>query len=435
MVEFEFITGLSKIKDQNVFYLRFSPQILDFTDKDFEFTIEIFAQGLKISTSVNRNNFKEIHSLLKQVLFLKDKKVLCWDFKNYCSYYKNNTGRNFNSDCKILDLKVLGGLCGLNSKNAPETFVAAVNTFKTIKGTDYERIYELYEKIHLSLIRKVIPKIETKGIVNKKSKRIEFCYYDIEGQENGRLSSSSQFKNCFLPLNLKKDDKDNFKTIDEDYLFLNFDYKNMEVSVLEFLTKDANLREVLESGNDFYESLYEKLFSKTCTPDKRNKIKKIFLPYVYGAGPQALASNCGVSLSSVEGFIKNIRKMFYRTFDWLDSYSENSGSNIYTNIFGKKRIINEKYKSRNFIVQSTASIFCLDKLIDLSNYFKDPNILFYVHDSYLFSCNKKELDSTAEIIKNILLEDGRFFENIVINVSCEYGDNLNSLKKYTGVLT
>jgi hypothetical protein len=53
----------------------------------------------------------------------------------------------------------------------------------------------------------------------------------------------------------------------------------------------------------------------------------------------------------------------------------------------------------------------------------------------LFSCNKKELDSTAEIIKNILLEDGRFFENIVINVSCEYGDNLNNLKKYTGVLT
>ena len=148
----------------------------------------------------------------------------------------------------------------------------------------------------------------------------------------------------------------------------------MEVSVLEFLTKDANLREVLESGNDFYESLYEKLFSKTCTPDKRNKIKKIFLPYVYGAGPQALASNCGVSLSSVEGFIKNIRKMFYRTFDWLDSYSENSGSNIYTNIFGKKRIINERYKSRNFIVQSTSSsLFAVYRLQKNENTQKQKN--------------------------------------------------------------
>jgi DNA polymerase-1 len=435
MVEFEFISGLSKIKDQNVFYLRSSPQILDFTNKDFCFTIEIFAQGLKVSTSVSRNNFKEIHSLLKQVLFLKDKKILCWNFKNYCSYYRNNTGRNFNSDCKILDLKVLGGLCGLSPKTPPESFVDAVNAFKNIKGDDYDRIYELYDKIHIPLMRKVIPKIETKGIVNKKNRRIEYCYYDVEGQENGRLSSSCQFDSCFLPLNLKKDDKENFKTMDEDYLFLNFDYKNMEVSVLEFLTKDSNLREVLESGDDFYESLYERLFSKICTPDKRSKIKKIFLPYVYGASPQALAANCDVSLSSVEGFIKNIRKMFSRTFDWLDDYSENSGSNVYTNLFGKKRVINEKYKSRNFIVQSTASIFCLDKLIDLSNYFKDPNILFYVHDSYLFSCDKKELDSTAEIIKNILLEDGRFFENIVINVSCEYGDNLNNLKKYTGVLT
>jgi len=435
MVEFEFLTGLSKIKNQNVFYLRFSPQILDFTDKNFNFTIEIFSQGLKVSTLVTRDNFKEIHSLLKQILFLKDKKILCWNFKNYCSYYRNNTGRNFNSDCKILDLKVLGGICGLNTKTVPNTFVEAVNAFKTIKEIDYERIYELYEKIHLPLIKKVIPKIETKGIVNKKERKIEYCYYDVEGQDNGRLSSSCQFNNCFLPLNLKKDDKENFKTMDEDYLFLNFDYKNMEVSVLEFLTKDSGLRDVLESGNDFYESLYERLFGKTCTPDKRNKIKKIFLPYVYGASPQALATNCEISLSSIEGFIKNIRKIFSHTFDWLDNYSENSGSNIYTNIFGKKRIINEKYKSRNFIVQSTASIFCLDKLIDLSNYFKDPNILFYVHDSYLFSCNKKELDSTAEIIKNILLEDGRFFENIVINVSCEYGDNLNNLKKYTGVLT
>ena len=435
MVEFEFLTGLSQIRDQNVFYLRFSPQVLDFTDKNFNFTIEIFAQGLKISTLVSKDSFKEIHSLLKQVLFLKDKKILCWNFKNYCSYYKSNTGRNFNSDCKILDLRVLGGLCGINFKTAPETFVGAVNAFKVIRDFDYERIYELYEKIHLPLIKKVIPKIETKGIVNKKDRRIEYCYYDIEGQDNGRLSSSGQFKDYFLPLNLKKEDKENFKTMDEDYLFLNFDYKNMEVSVLEFLTKDSALREVLENGNDFYESLYKKLFSKTCTSDKRNKIKKIFLPYVYGASPQTLSGSCGVSLSSVEGFIKNIRKIFSHTFDWLDSYAENSGSNSYVNIFGKRRIINEKYKAKNFIVQSTASIFCLDKLIDLSSYFKDPNILFYVHDSYLFSCNKKELDSTAKIIKNILLEDGRFFENIVINVSCEYGDNLNNLKKYTGALT
>ena len=260
--------------------------------------------------------------------------------------------------------------------------------------------------------------------------RSQYCYYEIEGQENGRLSSSCRYKDCFLPFNLKKENKEELKLKNDDDVFLSFDYKNMEVSVLEFLSKDSNLRAVLQEGKDFYESLYKNIYNKDCSPEKRKKVKKIFLPYVYGASPKALAESCNVSLAQIEEFIKNTRKIFPHTFDWLDSYSNNSNDNLYSNMFGKRRIINEKYKARNFIVQSTASIFCLDKLVDLSNYLNHSNIVFYVHDSYVVSCNRKDLNSNIEVVKNILLNGGNLFENILTNVSCEIGENLNSLLNY-----
>jgi hypothetical protein len=55
---------------------------------------------------------------------------------------------------------------------------------------------------------------------------------------------------------------------------------------------------------------------------------------------------------------------------------------------------------------------------------------FYVHDAYCLYSSKKELESNIEMIKNILLQDSKFLNNIHLSVSCKYGENLNEMKEF-----
>ena len=428
-VDQEFLTHISSILSDNTFYFKTDKENIDFSDKDFSFNIEICSRTKNITKKVDSSNFAFVHSILKTTIFNK-KKILCWNIKSYFSYYRSKTGKSFDTDSQIFDIKVLERICGKYDGDSPNDFKEALNRFSNIYKEDWDRISGLYKEVCCPLIFKVIPSIETKGIVDKEDQIIRYCHYEIEGQENGRLSSFGCLKNSFLPLNLKEEDKRKYKTPNQDQLFLLFDYKNMEVSVLEYLTKDSNLKKILDEGDDFYESLYKKIINpNNFSAEKRKKMKMIFLPFVYGAGNKKISEICDIELSKVEIITNRIRELFPQVFSWLDNYSKNSQNGYYFNTFGKKRKIDQAYKSINFIVQSTASVFCLDKLIDLNSFCK-KSICFYVHDAYCIYSDKKELESNMKMIKNILLQDSKFLNNIHLSVSCKYGSNLNEMTEY-----
>lgn len=431
MIEEELlIKYLSDTASDSTIYLKTSPEHIDFTDKNFIFNIEIFSRSKKIVKTITNNDFDIINSILKVTIFKKNKKIITWNIKNYFSYYKNKTGKDLDIECQILDLKILERLSGNYSEKSPNSFKDAVERFSSIYHSRWDIINNIYKDVYIPLILKVIPSIENKGVADIEDKSIKHCYYEIEGQENGRLSSFNCLKNCFMPLNLKHEDKQKYRPLDQDELFVLFDYKNMEVSILEYLTKDKSLKDVLDEGDDFYESLYKKIINpNNFDQDKRKKMKMIFLPFVYGAGIKKISESCKIDCSKVEVITNRIKETFPKTFAWLDNFSKNDQNGYYSNSFGKTRKIEQSYKSINFIVQSTASIFCLDKLIDLHSIYK-KSICFYVHDAYCLYSNKKELESNMEMIKNILLQDSKFLNNVHLSISCKYGSNLNEMKEF-----
>lgn len=432
MIEEEFLKYLSEVQSDSIFYVKTTPEHIDFTDKNFSFNIEIYTKSKKITKKITNDNFDIINSILKVSIFIKNKKIFGWNVKNYFSYYKNKTGKDLDFESQIFDLKILERIHGFYSDKAPETFKEAVDRFSKVYQSDWGRISKLYKEIYCPLIFKVIPSIENRGVVDIEEKITKYCYYEIEGQENGRLGSFGCFNQGFLPLNLKEEDKKKYRPHNQDDYFLLFDYKNMEVSVLEYLTKDKTLKEFLSEGEDFYETLYKKIINpENFDQDKRKKMKMIFLPYIYGAGVNTISEKTNIDKTKVEIITNRIKETFNKTFLWLESFSKNDQNGYYSNMFGKRRKIKDSYKSINFIVQSTASIFCLDKLVDLHSIYK-KSICFYVHDAYCLYSNKKELESNSEMIKNILLQDSKFLNNIHLNVSCKYGQNLNEMKEFNG---
>ena len=414
-----------------IIYIKTDPEILDITDKNLSFFLEIYWSNKKIKINVDKHNFGIIFSIIKQSIFKNKFKILTYNFKNYCSLYKFFTKKDIEIESSIFDLKIISSILGQKITKSPDNFKEAYILFKNLIQNKWDKVKNLYSSIHVPLILKVIPGIENAGVLDFVEKKIKKSYYEIEAQENSRLSNFNNLNNCFLPMNLKKEDKENYIPINQEDYFVYFDYKNMEVSILENLTKDYSLTKILSNYQDFYEGLYKEVINPNdFNRDKRKKMKNIFLPYIYGASEKVISKKNNIKIETVLEITNRIRSNFKKTFDWLEDYSNNHKNYLYENKFGKIRKIDKKYKSRNFIIQSTSSVFCLDKLIDIYNILEGNYINSYIHDGYVFVINKKDLKEKIEIIKRILVEENKNFLNMYLNVSCKYGRNLNNMIEY-----
>ncbi len=416
--------------DQQIVYLKTDPEILDISDKNLSFYLEIYWSNKKFKININKTNFSLAFSIINKSLFNKKNKIITYNFKNYCSAYKSLTNKDIEIEATIYDLKIISSILGEKMTNPPVSFKESFFALKKLTHNKWANIKDLYSKIHLPLMLKVIPGIENQGIADIKERKIKKSYYEIEAQENSRLSNYNCLSSCFLPMNFKKEEKENLIPLSQEDIFVYFDYKNMEVSILENLTKDYSLTKILKNYGDFYEGVYKEIINPDgFSKENRKKMKNIFLPYIYGASEKLISEKNNIKIDIVKEIARRIKKNFKKTFEWLENYSC-SYDMYYQNNFGKIRKIDKKYKSINFIVQSTSSVFCLDKLIDIYNVLDGKHISFYVHDGYGFVINKKDLKEKVEIIKKILIEENKNFKDIHLNVSCTYGRNLNNMIEY-----
>ena len=287
----------------------------------------------------------------------------------------------------------------------------------------------MYNKIHVPLFKEVIPKLETIGILNIEESKKVYAYYEIFGQKNGRLNSSLAFQNGFLPQHLSPEMKKNLKPNDLEDLFMYFDYKNMEVSVLHWLSKDQLLGEYL-AKDDFYLEIYQLITGNPHNSDKENRIKgkKMFLPIIYGQSPQSLGNRLNVSLGVAEQITERVKTLFSTAVEYVSKYHLHAKENGFcVDIFGKRREFSkdESYEALCFAVQSPASLMCLEKLINLS---RVVDIAYSVHDGYCVYSNKKHWKQVYKTCHDVLISDSSLFPGLKLKVSCYGGRNLESLK-------
>lgn len=423
----EFIKNIAEI-GENV-YISLKPEIFDITDPESEKILTIIGKTTA-SINITKNNSIILFSLLQ--LSLKNTKIICWNYKNLVSYFLKTTNKFLNiENSSIIDLKVIETYLGLK-QIAPKTFPEAINRLKSII-TEYKESQLIYKNIHLPLITNVIPKLENIGILGKDKKL--HAYYEINGQENGRLNCTANFKDCFIPntLNILAENGSNWMTNTnndkllplEDNFFMYFDIKNMEVAVLGHLSKDEKLQEILKQDN-----VYETICEIATNEKDRIKGKKIFLPVIYGIGKQLLAKKLEISQENAENIIYKLKNHFPIAFQWVESYQNIAKEKgVCKDIFGKKRYFdkNEEYRARNFAIQSPASTICLDKLVELN---KNINsIAFVVHDGFCVYATKNNWKQIFKIAYDILIKESNICSGLKFRVSCKAGKDLNNLRK------
>jgi DNA polymerase I-like protein with 3'-5' exonuclease and polymerase domains len=294
-------------------------------------------------------------------------------------------------------------------------------------------LLKLYKRIYLPLIVEVIPELESTGLVEDNLGMLVFPNYHIEGQNNGRLSTSCEYKRCYNPHSLGDDQKLNLKLINKHQMFLHMDYRNMEVVVLAHLANDITLLNIIkEKPYKVYEEIFELATGQKDFAEARNVGKKLFLPVIYGQTEGGLASSLGISREQSAIYISNLHKHFRDSFAFVEVAQKEAASNgCVIDHFGRKRILqsDETHKARNFVIQSPSALICIESLVNLYNgrYNDDKEIFkiaFHVHDGYCVFADDGYMQETYKTCHNILCQPSKLIENLNLNVSSKIGKSL-----------
>lgn len=423
----ELSSSVSEIFEKNKVVLMYStPEILDFTS-DEECKLFIHGSGKKIEIRLNKQNIKFVAALLENSFFSDGVSVICWNIKSIVSYFVFFTKNLLKINSSIVDLKIIEKFKGLES-NCPKSLVEAINRYRNLGDASW---VNLYKNIHLPLAIKTLPMIETIPLFNKVAKDSRYAYYEIEGQKNGRLQSSNVFKKCYNPHNLGIEEARNLTFNDWDYIFGNMDFKNQEVSVLQYLSRDEYLFELLQSKKDLYKEIYKLLFNEECdTEEKRDQLKLIFLPVMYGLGSKTLSESFNLQINLAEDIIYKIQNTFKTAYTWMMGIQESAaGSGKSIDFLGRTRFFSNPYKARNFNVQSPAAMVCLEKLIDLQSISNENcKVVYSVHDGYVFVCKNKNIKEGFLNFKNSLESSSKIMPGLKLKIKVKAGKSLDKMQ-------
>jgi hypothetical protein len=412
-------------------YLRTQPEVLDFTNPEAKCELSILGMGDNGATvTVTKDNVNMLFCILK-LAFGKGTKVIAWNWKPLATYLLAKTGKLLLLDAVLIDLKIIEKYAGLDHK-APESLAVAMNRLKSVvQSGAWKEAQATYQGVYLPLITTVVPAMETAGILDTVKGKKVYAHYHVHGQENGRLKADGMFVDNFVPHTMSESDRLKLKPRSHSDIFMYFDFRNMEVAVLQHLAKDEKLKEVLEK-DDPYTEIYKMVTGIESDPDAREKSKKMFLPVIYGAGPARLVQRMGIAQATAERIIDRIHGLFPASLQWVESHQKQAKeTGSAKDIFGKRRTFDsgEDYLARNFSIQSPASTVCLDKLVQLHHALKPvSDIAYSVHDGYCVYAGK---DNWKEVFQKgyaVLTSESGVCPGLRLKVACRAGRNLDSLK-------
>ena len=419
------------LEGQKSIFMRMEPEVPDFTIRA-SFKILIWSLRQKLVIEVDPSNIQYVISLFDQNIFNKDRvdRLYVWGLKPLCTYLRAFCPKFVTPTTNLIDLKIIESFLGVRKKR-PENAVEAINRVKL--AVQHKNWQKLYKAIHLPLSLRVLPSIETTPLLNDETRKSVYPYYEIEGQTNGRMNCLNKYANSYLPHNMGTEVRSVLKPRGEGMRLCTADFKSCEVAVLQWLSGDEKIKEILDSGEDLHRAIYKIVTGDQCDSDsKRNISKKMFLPVMYGCGPKGLAVNLDVGEPVGAELLQRIRKNFPTATHFMMERQKEAKSGRVTDYFGRPRQFpeGESYRFRNTAVQAVAATVCQEKLIALWKSLdgETARLAFSVHDGYGIVCDIPNAKQTYETVKDTLESESILCPGLKMKVAVKFGTRLSNMK-------
>lgn len=436
MTPIQVAISLTKLLNSGkVIFLRCEPEVLDFTAETVNASLVLCTSTEEISIPLAPKQLFAYMGLLNAAIFEdQDVIVIAWNIKNFISFVLSHTKALIDPKCHLIDLKPVEGFLGVLN-GIPKTWHEATGRLKAVTThISWSSAKNIYQKVHIPLILRVVPSMETHGLFDSEAKVSVYSHYEIEGQTNGRLCNHKVLRHCFLPHSMGPHERNVLRPRHIDEVFMYFDYRNMEIAMLQWLSKDDRLKQLLDLDEDLYKVVFKLISGDDCDSEKkRNLCKNFLIGVIYGQSARSLAENHNLVLQTAEAIVSKLKALFPIAFGWLRDIQENAGEAV-CDVLGRLRFFDERqHRVRNFVVQSPASMVCLEKLICFYDHLRgQAHVVCHIHDGYIAVAPRKNIKVVASLAKEVLESESSLCPGLRIRCACKVGRKLAEMSELNG---
>lgn len=165
------------------------------------------------------------------------------------------------------------------------------------------------------------------------------------GTVTGRLSSTNpNLQNIPIRTTEGNDVRNAFRS-ERGWKLLSCDYSQIELRIAAMLSKDQKMTSAFLEKKDIHAITAAAVFhvdEREVTPEMRRRAKVINFGILYGMGPNALASNLGISRDEAAAFIAAYFEQFSGVSRYLEETKRSARANGYVEtLFGRRRYLPE----------------------------------------------------------------------------------------------
>lgn len=257
----------------------------------------------------------------------------------------------------------------------------------------------------------------------------------------GRISSTDpNLQNIPIRMELGRKIRKVFIS-EEDYVFLDADYSQIELRVLAHMSGDEKLINAYKEAKDIHRITASEVFHtpfEEVTPQQRSNAKAVNFGIIYGISSFGLGQGLNITRKEAERFIEKYFETYPKIKEYLDGLVAQAKKEGYsTTLFGRRRPIPE-LGSSNFMqrsfgervamnspIQGTAADIIKIAMNRVNRRLKEGNmrsrLILQVHDELLVEAHKDE----AEEVKKILVEEmqGAARLEVPLEVEVKSGNN------------
>lgn len=232
---------------------------------------------------------------------------------------------------------------------------------------------------------------------------------------------------------------------DPNFVWLSFDYSQIELRILAELSQCQPLMEVFNKDLDIHTATAEKLFSKegTMMPQARRLAKAVNFGIIYGISSWGLAEQLQIAPQEASLLIDQ----FYAAYPELKTYMQTLVTTLQTDKFvstllGRRRYLREisgsNFQAREFAkraamnapIQGTAADLIKLAMIQVHQFLtKHPyqsKLMLTIHDELIFKAHVDELETIMPQIKSIM--EHAMPMKVKLKVEGNYAANWHDLK-------
>ncbi|MGB9848036.1 MAG: DNA polymerase I [Minisyncoccia bacterium] len=272
--------------------------------------------------------------------------------------------------------------------------------------------------------------------------------YNQTGTATGRLSSENpNLQNIPIESEWAKKIRKGFKA-DDGYLFLGFDYSQIELRIAASLSNDPKMKKVFLEDGDIHTITAAEINNTSpdkITPEMRRQAKTLNFGVLYGMGAKAFSETANISKEEAKKFIDEYYHDFANVRQWqINTLAEAQQTGYVKTLTGRIRWVydlisgNQKYRSLaeraaiNFPIQGLAADIIKKAMINIYQWILKNNLknqvrpLLQIHDELIFEVKEDRIDWAKNEIQKIMEKNE--WLSVPLKVQSSIGKTLADLK-------